>query len=312
MKLLPLSKNGLTATARPTTLTRPPSWPWQTYCHQPKTLSFRGGDDLFRSMNSAYLEAPEEEGEEEGCEDGSNDDCIENVIRGARSECRGRLFFEPAGETSSVLAVESEEDGASEEEQHAREELGDDGVAVCVVESRNPYRDFRTSMEEMVEAHALRGNWDSLEELLRCYLRVNDRTNHAYIFGAFVDLLLGSDCRRTRPFTDGSACSYNRNNNVGSSSGNSINPPSTSSPCSPLSFYTSPCSSSNSLSTTPCCISTTGEAEDSSSSSSSVTVTIEQRQQRLPLSLKAAAEQDRLEGDESSSSASSSSSDVRD
>lgn len=321
MKLLSLSKNNpatTTITTIPTTLAWPSSWPWQAYCHRPKTLSFRGGDDLFRTVNSAFiedldspLEPSEEEEEEEGYEDRNNDDSIETVIRGARSE--GRLFFEPAGETSSVLAVESEDGASGEHDQE--EELGK-GVAMCVqVESRDPYRDFRMSMDEMVEAHELTGKWDSLEDLLRCYLQVNDRTNHAYIFRAFVDLLLSSGCQRTGAPADGSSCSSscNCNNNGGSGNTTSIFPPTASSPCSPLSFctYSSSCfSSSDSLSTTPCCISIIGEAEENSSSSGSgngsgSVSTGQQRGPRLPLKV---AEQNRPpERDESSSSTSSSS-----
>lgn len=55
--------------------------------------------------------------------------------------------------------------------------------------SHNPYMDFRVSMEEMVEAHGLR-EWSRLQELLHCYLRLNDQTTHKTIFLAFVDLIM--------------------------------------------------------------------------------------------------------------------------
>lgn len=55
--------------------------------------------------------------------------------------------------------------------------------------SNNPYMDFRVSMEEMVEAHGLR-EWSRLQELLHCYLRLNDQTTHKTIFLAFVDLVM--------------------------------------------------------------------------------------------------------------------------
>ncbi|OWM82565.1 transcription repressor OFP15-like [Punica granatum] len=266
MKLPSVSKNNPIKTA--TTLARSSSWPWPPYCHQPKTLSFRGGDDLFRTVNSAFLDSPPDppgEKVDDGYTDGDEDDSIETVIQGARSE--GRLFFEPAGETSSVLAAESEEGPSGDE---AGEELVE-GVAMCVLESRDPYSDFRKSMVEMVEAHALRGKWDSLEDLLRCYLKINDRTNHAYIFGAFVDLLLSSSPRRTNAFTDTSeqCCNCDNTNDTSSDGNNIINPHSTSSPFSPLSFYTSSsscCSSTDSLSTTACCVSVVEEAEENSSS----------------------------------------------
>ncbi|KAL2525778.1 Transcription repressor OFP13 [Abeliophyllum distichum] len=57
------------------------------------------------------------------------------------------------------------------------------------MESRDPCVDFRLSMEEMVEAYGLK-NWECLEKLLTCYLRVNSKKNHGYIVGAFDDLLV--------------------------------------------------------------------------------------------------------------------------
>ncbi|URD88525.1 atofp18 ofp18 [Musa troglodytarum] len=55
--------------------------------------------------------------------------------------------------------------------------------------SSDPYQDFRSSMEEMVAAHGLR-EWHSLQELLQCYLRLNEKKNHKVIVMAFVDLLM--------------------------------------------------------------------------------------------------------------------------
>ncbi|KAF0889434.1 hypothetical protein E2562_024499 [Oryza meyeriana var. granulata] len=70
-----------------------------------------------------------------------------------------------------------------------KSQLVEESVAVAV-DSEDPYRDFRASMEEMVAAHGLR-DWEQLEELLSWYLRVNGKHNHPLIVGAFVDLLLG-------------------------------------------------------------------------------------------------------------------------
>lgn len=55
--------------------------------------------------------------------------------------------------------------------------------------SKDPYGDFRSSMEEMVTAHGLR-DWPSLRELLHCYLRLNEQKTHGFIVLAFVDLLM--------------------------------------------------------------------------------------------------------------------------
>ncbi|CAN1130605.1 Transcription repressor OFP15 [Linum perenne] len=58
------------------------------------------------------------------------------------------------------------------------------------VDSRDPLVDFRNSMEEMVEALGLK-DWESMEKLLNCYLKVNEEGNHGYVVGAFVDFLVG-------------------------------------------------------------------------------------------------------------------------
>ncbi|MQL68539.1 hypothetical protein Taro_000869 [Colocasia esculenta] len=55
--------------------------------------------------------------------------------------------------------------------------------------SRDLYGDFRSSMEEMVAAHGLR-DWPDLQELLHCYLCLNDKETHKVIALAFVDLLM--------------------------------------------------------------------------------------------------------------------------
>nr|CAD1836765.1 unnamed protein product [Ananas comosus var. bracteatus] len=44
-------------------------------------------------------------------------------------------------------------------------------------------------MEEMVAAHAV-SDWEGLEELLTWYLKANGQKTHAFIVGAFVDLLV--------------------------------------------------------------------------------------------------------------------------
>ncbi|KAK2965775.1 hypothetical protein RJ640_014118 [Escallonia rubra] len=173
--------------------TEPPSWPWPA-CGTPKTLSFRAGNDVFKTINSAYIDDTplesrlkygfekaveksddhlfcdgESTSEDYGCES------VEAVIRGLRSG--ERLFCEP-GTTSSIL------------EQKKAEEFPFKESVVMAMDSMDPFVDFRSSMEEMVEAHGLK-DWDCLQELLSWYLRVNGRGNHGYIVGAFVDLLVG-------------------------------------------------------------------------------------------------------------------------
>ncbi|KAG9459286.1 hypothetical protein H6P81_003794 [Aristolochia fimbriata] len=78
--------------------------------------------------------------------------------------------------------------------------LPGDSLAVLTY-SRRPYDDFRRSMQEMVEArremvgpspaqHGQALDWDFMEELLFCYLRLNEKRAHKYILGAFVDLVV--------------------------------------------------------------------------------------------------------------------------
>ncbi|CAL9173214.1 unnamed protein product [Musa hybrid cultivar] len=65
------------------------------------------------------------------------------------------------------------------------------GVAVMTY-SKDPYDDFRRSMQDMVEARHLDPNrasdWDFMEELLFCYLELNDRNVHKDILRAFTDV----------------------------------------------------------------------------------------------------------------------------
>ncbi|XP_039007693.1 transcription repressor OFP15-like [Hibiscus syriacus] len=154
---------------------------------------------------------------------------LETVIRGLRSD---RLFFEP-GETSSIM---------EEATKRNKEEEDDDGVdgllpfkdstVVLSMESPDPYTDFRVSMEEMVEAEGFK-DWEGLEQLLFWYLRANGKCNHGYIVAAFVDMLVARLAINVSNSKSDNICS----------------------PSSPLSFYTSPSSSSSedcSSTTIPC------------------------------------------------------------
>ncbi|CAL9046054.1 unnamed protein product, partial [Musa banksii] len=76
----------------------------------------------------------------------SDGDAVEAVIHGLRSS--DRLFFEP-GTTSSMVeeAAKSDVDGTPFE-----------GSIAMAVDSEDPYRDFKQSMEEMLLAHGV-GDW---------------------------------------------------------------------------------------------------------------------------------------------------------
>ncbi|CAI0391203.1 unnamed protein product [Linum tenue] len=155
-----------------------------------------------------------------GNTDASFDDdpaAVETVIRGLKQSDRRRLFS--PDETSSSILRRKDSSPTAEEE------------VALTLDSRDPFEDFKASMAEMVEAHALR-DWESLEQLLGCYLKVNGRSNHGYIVGAFVDLLAGGLFFKAAAEEEEEHYS----------------------PSSPLSFYTSFSSSSCSedSSSTPC------------------------------------------------------------
>lgn len=68
----------------------------------------------------------------------------------------------------------------------------EDCIALLTV-SPSPYQDFRRSMQEILEARInnnQRVDWDFLEELLFCYLRLNEKKQYRYILSAFVDLIV--------------------------------------------------------------------------------------------------------------------------
>lgn len=54
--------------------------------------------------------------------------------------------------------------------------------------SNDPFGDFRRSMEDMVETYGI-SEPPRLQELLRCYLALNQKKNHKVIVLAFLDLL---------------------------------------------------------------------------------------------------------------------------
>ncbi|KAI4381932.1 hypothetical protein MLD38_007949 [Melastoma candidum] len=89
--------------------------------------------------------------------------------------------------------------------------LLEDCIAV-IKKTRCPYRDFKGSMRDMVESRADRAvDWEFMEEMLLCYLGLNDRDSHEHILSAFVDLVISlrgdSDSRAgvtSRTFATGS------------------------------------------------------------------------------------------------------------
>ncbi|KAK2971284.1 hypothetical protein RJ640_001310 [Escallonia rubra] len=168
--------------------------PWRQWpsCKHPTTLSFRAGEDMFKTVNSVFLDPSDEVKTQESWFTNSSEsasvstesestggagDSAEEVIRGARSE---RLFFESCGGTSSILEKAKTASGVMPFKESV----------VQAMDSEDPYLDFKRSMQEMVESHGLK-DWEYLEELLGWYLKVNGKMNHGFIIGAFADLLVG-------------------------------------------------------------------------------------------------------------------------
>lgn len=203
------------------------SWQWPS-CKQPRTLSFRQQHhghhtmmikQAYKTMNSAYfpdsadscfsnsfasVESLSTASEASGTVD-ANEAEAEAVMRALRSD---RLLFEPdaspATTSSSILkkkakvkvkAVNDDCDNKDTTTCIDGSSSGDskqaafDGATAMSVESENPYRDFRASMEEMVMSHGAK-DWRWLEEMLGWYLRANSKSTHGLIVGAFVDLLV--------------------------------------------------------------------------------------------------------------------------
>ncbi|CAN8298083.1 unnamed protein product [Cochlearia groenlandica] len=182
-------------------------------CSNAKTLSFRVGDDVIKTVNSVFFdhnnngqdlsleaETPESwftnssESASHSTESDQDLDAesIEMVVRGVvRSE---RLFFDP-GFTSSILDRDSKSETAVSNGEDDRDTTPPSIEEISVpvaMESEDPYGDFRRSMEEMVTSHGeLVKDWESLESMLAWYLRMNGRRSHGVIVSAFIDLLSG-------------------------------------------------------------------------------------------------------------------------
>ncbi|XP_021766563.1 transcription repressor OFP13-like [Chenopodium quinoa] len=244
-------------------------WPFPS-CGNIKTLSFRAkdnDDDAFRTFNSAFLES--EMTPPESCftissssrsfstmsEDSG--DPLESVIRGLRSD---RLFFEPERSSSLLLHLQDERSQELEPQQLDQQPIinpvsSEDSELVVdykesevlSMDSNSPYEDFRRSMEEMVEAHGVK-DWQGLEQLLGCYLKINGKNNHGYIVGAFIDLLVNlsfasfESSSTSTPTTRSTTTTTTTTTTTSSSYSNYSSP---SSPLSlPSSSLTTPCLSS--------------------------------------------------------------------
>ncbi|XP_057800894.1 transcription repressor OFP11-like [Salvia miltiorrhiza] len=100
-----------------------------------------------------------------------------------------RFFFSSPGRSNSIIDSSSSASIAS-----TSSSFESDAAVAVPTYSPDPFRDFRRSMQEMVEArgvHDVQESWDYLHELLMCYLSLNPKPTHKYIVPAFADLLVG-------------------------------------------------------------------------------------------------------------------------
>ncbi|KAK4337719.1 hypothetical protein RND71_042206 [Anisodus tanguticus] len=123
----------------------------------------------------------------------------------------------------SALILDEQQKESSENQEPKKLQDDDDGdqelpfkeSVALAMESEDPYLDFKKSMEEMVETHEIK-DWESLQELLGWYLKMNGKINHGFIIGAFVDLLI----EFSPPTSDSITCYFSAPSSPMSSVGN--------------------------------------------------------------------------------------------
>ncbi|KAA8541818.1 hypothetical protein F0562_022970, partial [Nyssa sinensis] len=81
----------------------------------------------------------------------------------------------------------------SSDNDQVKEVVGADDFIAVLTYSQSPYDDFQHSMQEMIEATLPqygKVDWEFMEDLLLCYLNLNDKNSYKYILSAFVDLIV--------------------------------------------------------------------------------------------------------------------------
>ncbi|XP_068649286.1 transcription repressor OFP14-like [Aristolochia californica] len=190
-------------------------------CKHPRTPSFvddrdqrnAGQDDaatlkdidqfLFENFKSLYKDSrlkDEDDGEDEkGEEEGSKNVILcesPTFVKTPPNLRSSHRFFVSTSDDNSLFdgPRPSSETTEGNAPRSSSSSIPGDSLAVLTY-SRRPYEDFRRSMQEMVEAREREGaeaplDWDFMEELLFCYMKLNEKRAHKYILGAFVDLIV--------------------------------------------------------------------------------------------------------------------------
>ncbi|KAA8540424.1 hypothetical protein F0562_024657 [Nyssa sinensis] len=94
---------------------------------------------------------------------------------------------------SSSTTTTTLNDSARNRDDHVKEVMGPDDFIALFTYSASPSDDFQRSMQEMIEArlrHHGKVDWEFMEELLFCYMNLNDKKSYKYILSAFVDLIV--------------------------------------------------------------------------------------------------------------------------
>uniref|UniRef100_A0ACD5YA63 Uncharacterized protein n=1 Tax=Avena sativa TaxID=4498 RepID=A0ACD5YA63_AVESA len=170
-------------------------------CMHPRTHSFSSGAHQRRHVDAHHRD--------------EDDDALAAGFRSLRIGPTAVLDDDGEGDEGSSTqeedydGIESERDDVLVSTMAATKAAvagGSGGVAV-VTFSVAPYEDFRRSMREMADAHwaarreaqAPAVDWDFMEELLFCYLQLNDRAVHKDILRAFTDTVAALRRRRRAP-----------------------------------------------------------------------------------------------------------------
>ncbi|KAK3122484.1 hypothetical protein QOZ80_8AG0614280 [Eleusine coracana subsp. coracana] len=204
-------------------------WQWPS-CGQPRTLSFRQEQQqeqqfhghettmkqAYKTMNSAYSVdyscfsnsfVSVDDSFSTASGSGPMEEAQDAVIVCALHS--DRLIFEPDASScifkqqaaskkkpnklmmkAATTATVDEDDDHHVSNNEEEKVVAFGGATAMSVESQNPYRDFRESMEAVVMSHGGVKDWSWLEEMLGWYLRANGKSTHGLIVGAFVDLLV--------------------------------------------------------------------------------------------------------------------------
>ncbi|XP_050232495.1 transcription repressor OFP14 [Mercurialis annua] len=97
------------------------------------------------------------------------------------------------GSRSRSRSSSTRSSGDNTDTKNVNATVPDDYIAVKTY-SRSPSVDFRRSMQAMIEARLQENgkvDWDFMQEILFCFLNLNEKKSHKFILSAFVDLVVG-------------------------------------------------------------------------------------------------------------------------